>query len=105
MRTSAQQVRATSAQRRARLELAGLQERMCDVALIIEDRDLAEQVIRLAGMVVGIHDLHAVDRHKRCLLCRPAGRRWLVRRRQPCTVLELFQAYRLAIPPSSAGAS
>jgi hypothetical protein len=34
---------------------------MCDVALIIEDRELAEQVIRLAGVVVGIHDLHAVD--------------------------------------------
>ena len=86
-------------------KLAGLQDRMCDVALIIEDRDLAEQVIRLAGVVVGIHDLHTVDQSRRCLICRPVGRRMLMRRRQPCTVLQLFQAYRLATPPDPAGAS
>jgi hypothetical protein len=93
------------AERCARTELAELQNRMCDIALIIDDRDLAEQVIRLAGVVVGIDDLHAVDQRRRCLVCRPVGRRMLVRRRQPCLVLDLFQAYRLTVLPGAAGAS
>jgi hypothetical protein len=85
-------------------QIAGLPDRMCDVALIIEDRDLAEQVIRLAGAVVGIYDLHAVDQRWRCLFCRPAGRRMLVRRRQRCTVGAVFESYRLVAPPRPAGA-
>jgi hypothetical protein len=85
--------------------LAGLQEQMCDIALILEDRHLAEQVIRLTGVAVGVHDLHTVDRHYRCLLCRPAGRRVLIRRRQRCTVRELFDAYRRSGQSGEAGTS
>jgi hypothetical protein len=88
-----------------RAELAGLQDRMCDVALIIEDRDVAELVIRLTGVVVKLDALHALDQRKRCLLCRPAGRRMMFRRHQPCTVREVFQDLRLIVPPSDAGAS
>jgi hypothetical protein len=67
--------------------------------LVIEDRDVAEQVIRLTGVVVKIDAVHAVDQRQRCLVCRPPGRRMLRRRRQPCTVREVFDAYRLLPGP------
>jgi hypothetical protein len=86
-----------------RTELAGLQDSMRDIALIIEDRHMAEQVIRVAGAIVAVHDLHDVDARFRCLLCRPAGRRMLLRRRQPCTVRDVFETYRLTDPIRDGG--
>jgi hypothetical protein len=98
-------LRMTPPERYERTELAGLQDRMRDIALIIEDRDLAEQVLRLTGVVVRIHALHTVDDRKRCLLCRSAGRRLIWRRRQLCTVREVLEAYRLGGPSADVGVS
>jgi hypothetical protein len=78
-------------------------DRLCDVALIIEERDVAEQVLRVTGVIVSIAELHAIDRRQGCLLCRPTGRRMLLRRRQPCTVREVFEAYRPTATPGDGG--
>jgi hypothetical protein len=82
------------AEQHRRAELASLQ----DVAMIIEDRAVAEQVIRVSGVIIALRELHEVDPRQRCLLCRPAGRRVVRRRRQSCTVHEVFDTYRLTVP-------
>jgi hypothetical protein len=75
-----------------RKDLADLQ----DLALIVEDRDAAEQLIRVIGAVVSLYDQHAVDDRGRCSRCRPPGHLpW--RRRRPCSVGDTFTAYGVAI--------
>jgi hypothetical protein len=74
-------------------ELAGLQ----DLALVVDDPRMAEQMLLVLGVVTAIWELHQVDAKRRCLLCRPSGRRVLWRQRQPCTVPAVFKKYRLDV--------
>jgi hypothetical protein len=76
-------------------ELAGLQ----DLALVVEDPRMAEQMMLVLGVVTAIWGLHQVDAKRRCLLCRPSGCRLLWRQHQPCTVHAVFKEYRLELPP------
>ena len=69
-------------------KLADLQ----DLALIIDDRDLAERLLRVVGALIALDELHACDARGRCARCGPA-RRTVWRRRQPCTVDQTFAAY------------
>jgi hypothetical protein len=83
----------SAAEQDARAEISSLH----DLAMVIEDRDVAERLIRVTGAIVAAHDLHEVDARLRCLLCRPSGRLVLWRRRQPCTVREVLEDYRLDV--------
>ena len=54
-----------------------------DLGLLINDREAAERVFRLIGVLVTLHKAHSIDEKGRCRRCRPA--RWW-RRRHACTV-------------------
>jgi hypothetical protein len=73
-------------------KLADLQ----DLALIIEDRDLAERLLRVVGALLALNELHACDARGRCARCRPARR--VAWRRQPCTVHDTLAAYHVGPP-------
>jgi hypothetical protein len=64
--------------------LAGLQ----DLALIVEDRDTAEALLRLIGVLELLCRVHAADERGRCRRCRPVRRSWRTARR--CTVHDAF---------------
>jgi hypothetical protein len=70
---------SAASQRRGALD--GLQ----DLALVVEDRDTAEQLLRILAAIEMLCQLHAPDEHGRCLRCRPTARR-LARRLHNCTV-------------------
>jgi hypothetical protein len=65
--------------------------------MVVEDRDVAERLIRAIRAIVAMRDLHDVDIESRCLVCRPSGRRVVWRRRQPCIVQEVFETCRLDV--------
>jgi hypothetical protein len=82
--------------RRVEEELSDLR----DLALIVEQRQTAERLLRIIGALAALSEQHAVDQRGRCPLCRPAGRlRW--RRRHVCTVYDTLIEYRLG--PSALG--
>jgi hypothetical protein len=66
---------------RPRAALDGLQ----DLALVVEDRDTAEQLMRVLAALEMLCQLHAADEHGNCLRCRPTARRG-PRRSRNCTV-------------------
>jgi len=70
--------------------------RLHDLALIVDDQDSAEQLIRVVGAVIALYDRHAVDDRGRCALCRPTRRVWW-RRCHACTVHDAFTTYRVGI--------
>jgi hypothetical protein len=72
--------------------LDGLQ----DLALIVEDRETAERLIRVVGALAALCELHAADDRGRCPLCRPA-RRIVRRRAHRCTVQEAFTVHGLGL--------
>jgi hypothetical protein len=72
---------AGAASQRPRAALDGLQ----DLALVVEDRDTAEQLMRVLAAIETLCRLHAADERGNCLRCRPIARR-LPRRSRNCTV-------------------
>ena len=70
---------------------------LLDLAMVVEDRDVADQLIRIIRAMRAVQDLHNVDAQLRCLLCRPSDRRIFWRRRQLCTVREVFEDCRLDV--------
>ena len=59
-----------------------------DLALVVEDRDTAETLLRLVGVLEALCRVHVADDRGRCRLCRPSRRSW--RKAHRCTVHEAF---------------
>lgn len=43
---------------------------------VVSDRATAEQLVRIVGAVLLLHDRHRLDRHGRCAICWPIPRAW-----------------------------
>jgi hypothetical protein len=56
-------------------ELAELLELML-AGDLVTDRATAERLVRWLGALVRLQQLHCVDRHGRCLICRAIPRWW-----------------------------
>jgi hypothetical protein len=68
-----------------------------DLALVVDERETAERLLRIIGALAALSERHAVDRRGRCAMCRPA-RRLLPRRRRDCTVYATLADYRIGRP-------
>ena len=75
---------------------AGLPD-LRDLGLLINDRDLAEKLIRVVGALAALHDQHAFDNRGRCVRCRPSGWRLSWRPRRKCTVYDALATYRVGV--------
>jgi hypothetical protein len=69
-----------------------------DLALILDDRAMAEGLLRVIAAVNGLSEQHAPDDRGRCILCRPSRRLALWHRRHPCTVHRACTTYRIDQP-------
>jgi hypothetical protein len=70
---------------------------LCDLGLVVNDRETAETLMRIVGAVTELYDLHAFDKHGRCRRCRPI-RRGFARGRHTCTVYQAMATYRVGRP-------
>jgi hypothetical protein len=59
-----------------------------DLALVVEDRDTAERLLRVVGALDALCELHAADERGRCRLCRRS--RGFRRQAHHCTVQDVF---------------
>jgi hypothetical protein len=76
-----------------RAELDGLE----DLALVIEDPRMAEQLLRVVGVVTKVWALHQVNANDKCLRCREPGKR-VLRKRQQCAVREIYDGLGVRVP-------
>jgi hypothetical protein len=89
------------AERHVRVDLNDLR----DLALVVEDPGMAEQMLLLVGLVTKVWELHQLDSKIRCLRCRSPGSRVVWRRRQDCAVREIYDEFRLNISSQDEAAS
>jgi hypothetical protein len=69
-----------------------------DLALELDDRAMAERLLRVVGAVSSLSEQHALDDRGRCRLCRPTRRYAPWRRRHACTVHQVCTTYRIDQP-------
>jgi hypothetical protein len=67
---------------------------LANLGWVVTDRDIAERLLRLVGVVVALRERHGFDARGRCTLCRPKQRR-LARRRRRCTVHQALATFRI----------
>lgn len=62
---------------------------LLDVVLagdVVDDRDIAERLVRAVGALVHLHTQHPIDADGRCRMCRTPGVQWWPWRKAICTV-------------------
>lgn len=72
---------------------------------VIEDRAIAERLVRFLGASISLHERHEVDRYGRCTRCAAPWRPW--RREHSCSVYStlvfcLTQPFEFVLPAAVA---